>query len=172
MYNQLVGTAMGHIFAPPYACLVIGYLEEEKLFKTELQKCFDAPDIMTIQKNYKRYMDDGTTLLPNNIECEKLLSCLNNLHENIVFTLESAKRALIGENSVQKLNFLDVTVMLFENGKLETDINYKPTNSHKYLNYESFHPKHIKDNIPYNLAKRIIVFVTNINRMEFRLNEL
>ena len=33
MYNQVIGTAMGHVCAPPYACLVIGYLEEEHLFK-------------------------------------------------------------------------------------------------------------------------------------------
>ena len=34
MYNQLIGTAMGHVCAPPYACLVIGYLEEEHILNT------------------------------------------------------------------------------------------------------------------------------------------
>ena len=34
----------------------------------------------------------------------------------------------------------------------------------KYLNYNSFHPTHCKDNIPFNFAKRIIVFVTNSDK--------
>ena len=90
MYNQRVGTAMGHIFAPPYACLVIGYLEEDKLFKDELYMHFEAQDIEIIQSQYKRSMDDGSTLLPKTIERDKFLSCLNYLHPDIVFTVEPA----------------------------------------------------------------------------------
>ena len=32
MFLQLLGTAMGTKFAPPYACLSVGYLEETILF--------------------------------------------------------------------------------------------------------------------------------------------
>ena len=32
LYHQLIGTAMGTTFAPPYACLSIAYLEETKLY--------------------------------------------------------------------------------------------------------------------------------------------
>ena len=56
--------------------------------------------------------------------------------------------------------------------KLETDIFYKETNSHDYLRYDSHHPQHIKDNIPYNLAKRIIVFCSNSDTEQLRLTEL
>ena len=73
---------------------------------------------------------------------------------------------------VQKLDFLDVTIILYGNGKIETDIHYKPSNSHRYLNYNSFHPTHCKDNIPFNLAKRIIMLVTNSDKMELQLREL
>ena len=55
---------------------------------------------------------------------------------------------------------------------METDIFYKPTNSHQYLDYHSFHPTHVKDNIPFSLAKRIICFVSDTSRMEYRLNQL
>ena len=34
------------------------------------------------------------------------------------------------------------------------------------------HPKHCKDNLPYNLAKRIIVFVSNDEKFEMRLKQL
>lgn len=38
---------------------------------------------------------------------------------------------------------------------------YKETNSHDYHDYLNHHPEHKKQNMPYNLAKRIIVFVPN-----------
>ena len=172
MHNQRVGTAMGYIFAPPYACLVIGYLKEDKLLKDELYIYFEAHDIEIIQSEYKRHVDDGSTLLPKTIERDKFLSCLNNLHPHIVFTVEPATNAIVDGKPVQKLDFLDITIILYENGKIETDIHYKPTNSHKYLNYNSFHPTHCKDNIPFTLAKRIILFASNSDKMESRLKEL
>ena len=172
MYSQCIGAAMGQICAPPYACLTIGYLEEEKLFKTELQRHFNAEEIKKIEDDFKRYMDDGSTLLPNSVDKDIFLSCLNNLHPSIVFTLEPA--SIIKENGkiIQILNFLDLTIMLHEDGRIETDVHYKLTNSHNYLNFSSFHPTHCKENIPYNLAKRIIIFVTDSEKMEFRLKEL
>ena len=48
-------------------------------------------------------------------------------------------------------------------------IYYKVTNAHDYLPYHS--PDHSRDNVPYNLAKRIIVSVSNKEKAEYRLNE-
>ena len=61
---------------------------------------------------------------------------------------------------------------MHENGNIETDIFYKETNTHEYLNYESHHPLHTKQNIPFNLAKRIIVFVSDEEKVKNRLKEL
>ena len=55
---------------------------------------------------------------------------------------------------------------------ITTDVYYKPTNYHQYLNYNSFHPQHCKNNIPYTLSKRIIIFVSEEDKMEYRLNEM
>ena len=57
--------------------------------------------------------------------------------------------------------------MIDANGSGSTDIYYKTTNSH-----DSFHPRHTFDNIPYSLAKKIIVFVSDPQTMEYRLSEL
>ena len=38
--------------------------------------------------------------------------------------------------------------------------------------HDSAHPDHTKNNIPYNLAKRIIVFVSNPEEVIIRLDEL
>ena len=72
----------------------------------------------------------------------------------------------------QHINFLDVTVILHKNGKIETDVFYKDTNTHDYLDYRSHHPIHVKNNIPYNMAKRIIVFVSDPEKMNIRLKEM
>lgn len=172
MFQQLIGTAMGHVFAPQYACLVIGYLEEELLFKEVLPRHFSQTDVDLIQRYYSRYMDDGNTLLPDSVDPQVFLQCLNSLHPSIRFTLEPAKNVVINGRQAQTLDFLDITIILFGDGTLQTDIYYKPTNSHQYLDYTSFHPLHIKNNIPFGLAKRIICFVSNPTVMEQRLNQL
>ena len=96
------------------------------------------------------------------------MSILNEMHPMIKFTLEPSKI----KNNSQSINFLDITIILHESKKIETDIYYKDTNTHDYLNYHSHHTTHVKNNIPYNLAKRIIVFVSDTERMEYRLNEM
>ena len=63
-------------------------------------------------------------------------------------------------------------IILHSDNTVETDIDYKDTNAHDYLPYNSARPKHCKDNLPYNLAKRIIVFVSNDEKVEMRLKEL
>ena len=49
---------------------------------------------------------------------------------------------------------------------------YKETNSHDYLNCFSHHPEHTKQRITYNLAKRIIAFVSDEEKMNESLSEL
>ena len=101
------------------------------------------------------------------------MSCLNNLDTNINYTYEKAKFSTDNNGlSYQSLNFLDVQVILKADKTIETDIYYKTTNSHDYLPYDSAHPLHCKNNIPYNLAKRIIVFVTDEAKTKHRLREL
>ena len=42
------------------------------------------------------------------------------------------------------LNFLENEVILHSDNAVKTDINYKETNAHDYLPYNSAHPKHCK----------------------------
>ena len=44
--------------------------------------------------------------------------------------------------------------------------------SNNYITYDSAHPDHTKKIIPYNLAKRIIVFVSNPEKVIICLDEL
>ena len=92
---------------------------------------------------------------------------------DIQFTLDVATEEKLENNEVcQILNFLDISVILHPTGHIETDIYYKVTNTHDYLSFHSHHPLHIKNNIPFVLAKRIIVFCSNSETVALRLCEL
>ena len=171
MYNQIKGTAMGASFAAFYACLTVGYLEETKLFP-RLRQEFGERDVKIIMKNYKRFMDDGIVFLPWHICKDKFLALLNEMDQSIVFTLEHSEKTLFKNKEVERLNFLDLSIMVEEDGTTHTDVYYKPTNSHDYLHFDSFHPTHTRQNIPYCLAKRIVVFCSDSDIMEQRLSEM
>ena len=119
-------------------------------------------------------MDDEFLPWPKSLDINSFSKIINNLEENLEFTIDTSKLHINNKNDKknQKLDFLDVTVMLDTEGKITTDVYYKETNSHDYLNFTSHHPFHIKKNIPYNLAKRINVFCTNTEIVEYRLEEL
>ena len=57
-------------------------------------------------------------------------------------------------------------------GKIQTDIFYKPTDSKQYLLYTSCHPKHTRNSIPYNLARRLKTIVSDEGTLNNRLSDL
>ena len=174
MFLQLVGTVKSAKFAPPYACLSVGFLEETILFSRLLPLHFTLTECKLIEKIYKRFMDNSFVLWPKNANIDVFRELHNELHTSLKFTVEKGKRNCEQnfDMFVQVLNFLYVSIILHQNGRLETDILYKETNSHDYCNYLIHHPEQTKENIPYNLAKRIIVFVSDEAKMNERVCEL
>ena len=65
---------------------------------------------------------------------------------------------LILQFSSTEQPFLGVLVKN-RDGKIETDIYYKDTDSKQYLLFYSCHPRHIKINISFNLARRLRTIV-------------
>ena len=55
-YNQTEGTAMGTKYATPYTCLVVGSIEETKLFPIELTKFFSTEEIEIVKEIFKQYI--------------------------------------------------------------------------------------------------------------------
>ena len=98
-----------------------------------------------------RFIDDIFMIWQHSHEelCS-FLDALNSFHfnsfqETIKFTAE------ISDTSI---NFLDVTITK-DKGNLITDLYTKPTDSHLYLHYSSFHPSHQKESLPYSQALRL-----------------
>ena len=106
-------------------------------------------------------MDHDFVLWPKNANIDVFRELFNVLHPSLKFIVDKGKNSCEQnfDTFVQVLNFLDVSIIFHQNGRSETDLFYKETNSHEYLNHFSYHPEHTKENIPYNLVKRIIVFV-------------
>ena len=169
--HQKEGTAMGSKMAVPYACLSIGYLEETKLHPL-LHRHFPLYVAELIIRWFLRYIDDGYILWPRGWPIDRFLEIINSLDPHIQFTLEASKKYIKNNQHFQELSFLDVLTILINYRVFTTDIFYKETNSHFYLDYHSHHPSHMKDNIPYSLAKKLICFVPDYNRLEFRLAQL
>ena len=170
-YHQEDGTAMGSKMAPPYANLSIGYLEETKLYPA-LPQHFATEIVELIIRWFLRYINDGFILWPKGLLIDTFLQIINSLHPSIQFTLEVSKKYMKNGRHIQELSFLDILVLVFDYLTFTTDIFYKDTNSHFYLDYHSHHPQHMKDNIPYSLAKKLICFIPDEERLELRLKEL
>ena len=75
------------------------------------------------------------------------------------------------EKDEVKISFLDI--LLYKEGqKLHTDIFYKKKDTHQYLNFNSCHRRHTKENIPFTLARRICCIVSKPEIRNERLREL
>ena len=135
---------MGTKVAPKFATLVMGYLEEQLEYRLNLKY---APEVSKyFQEKWHRFLDDCYILWNNTIPVETLWQELNSIHPKIQFTMEYSDK---------ELPFIDVLVKL-HNGKIRTDIYFKPTDKHLYLNFKSCHPRHCKVNIPFCLASRVL----------------
>ena len=93
-----------------------------------------------------RYIHDTFLIWEHGQESLKLLlEKINNIHPTIKF---------IADWSYRSVNFLDVKVTM-KDGKVITDLYVKPTDTHQYLDYLSFHPYHCKKKHPLQLLALI-----------------
>nr|XP_022299146.1 uncharacterized protein LOC111107980 [Crassostrea virginica] len=158
---QKLGTAMGTKVAPTYATLVLGFLEE-KLFVT-LEETFGQHFGNYIRMSWRRYLDDCFIIWDRGEDqLAEFFNILNSMSPTLKFTMESDR---------SRLSFLDV--MIIKNGdRITTDVFYKITDTKQYLMFDSCHPRHIRNNIPYNLARRLCTIISDAEILDTRLKEL
>ena len=95
---------------------------------------------------WRRFIDDIfliCTVTEENLD--KFLEDLNKLYPNLRFTYEKSR---------EKINFLDVVIKIKE-GKIITNLFFKPTDGHQYLQYDSCHSEHIKRSIVFSQTLRL-----------------
>ncbi|CAG2235798.1 KIF2_24 [Mytilus edulis] len=141
---------MGTIMAPEHAIIFMDKLEREFLNIQILKPLI-----------WWRYIDDIFFIWPHTRkDLDSFISALNQFHPSIKFT---------SHISAEKVDFLDTTVVNNQ-GKLHTTLYTKPTDAHLVLHYNSCHPKHQKESIPFSQALRIRRICTEINDFEFHTN--
>ena len=157
---QIKGTAMGRISAPTYANSTMGY-HEVKVYSIICQGYALASKHFEI--SWFRFLDDCQILLKVNlIKPDHLHSILNQINNNIQFTMEKSQTTL---------PFLDI--MINKSGtKIWMDIYNKATNSKRYIPFTSNHPRHCLTNISLSHARRICTIDENENVKEKRFKEL
>ena len=95
-----------------------------------------------------RYVEDTLSSWSHGLEnLHQFLEHINSLYPSIKFTLEMLKED-------KTIPFLDVLLILQEDGSLGHKVYRKPTHTDSYLHYNSFHHPSIKN----------FVFKTLINR--------
>ena len=135
-YRQLTGVSMGTCMGPSFACLFMGYLEQQIFNK------YDGTKPLL----FKRYIDDCVGAASCSYdELTNFINYMNSFHPAIKFTHEI---------SYTSVTFLDIDVSI-KGSTLTTSVHYKPTDAHTYLNYESSHPPKCKDSIPYSQLVRL-----------------
>jgi len=134
-FHQKQGTAIGTKFAPTYAILSMGDLEETALENYRLKPWV-----------WWRYIDDIFLVWEHGEESLlEFLRYLNSIHPTIKFTHKYSRDCI---------EFLDVLVAR-EGDKIETDLFVKETDTHQFLHFSSCHPFHTKKGIPYSQALRM-----------------
>lgn len=135
-YQQVGGVSMGTRMGPSYACLFVGYIEEQ-IDNTYVGK---KPEL------HKRYIDDifGATSMTQEELCN-YIKFVQNFHPAIDFTFEI---------SCESLPFLDATFSI-KDSRISSTIHYKDTDTHSYLHYTSGHPRKCKNAIPFSQFLRL-----------------
>ena len=152
---------MGSHKSPPYSSLAIGFLENE-LYERRLNTHGES-HAAYLKLMLKRFLDDVFLKWKCALgDPRELLREMNSLDPSINFTMEKGK----------SLPFLDVSFSLNSKNQLDTDIYYKKTDSHNYVQFFSFHPHKTLTNIPYSLARRICTIVSDPITRDKRLQEL
>ena len=133
--KQILGTAIGVEFAPPYAWIFMKQVETESP-KTQEHKplvwfrCID--DVFFIWTHGK-----GTLCL--------FLKDLNCFHRNIKSSHEVNKKSI---------QFLDLNIRLSD-GNVSIDLYVKPTGRHQFIHYTSSRPDHTKRSIVFSQELRV-----------------
>lgn len=135
-YKQVGGVSMGTRMGPSYACLFVGYIEEQ----IDNSYAGRKPELLN------RFIDDilGATSMEL-AELNRYIDFVQGFHPALEYTSNITD---------QSLPFLDIALSI-EGDHICTSVHYKPTDTHSYLLYDSCHPPACKNAIPFSQFLRL-----------------
>ena len=140
-YQQTDGVAMG---GPASSTTVEIYMQAYE--RTAITTALHPPKV------WERFVDDVYSILKRT-HLENLFHHINNLHQNIKFTME--------EESNGELAFLD-TLLKRNNGEISVLVYRKPTHTDQYLHFNSHHQTSCKESVVSSLFHRAYSIITNL----------
>lgn len=128
----------------------------------ELEQQLNKPEI-----TFKgRFIDDLIMIIDTtdlvDIDMQQWLESLFK-HQFLKFSFEYSEKCV---------NFLDMNIMIQENNEICTSLFRKPMSKHEFVHYQSSHPRHLLNSLPFSCGLRIIRICSDVNTREIELNLL
>ena len=161
LYTQTTGTSIGAPYAPSYAGIYVGHVEEEGARRWEGGdregrqgrggvRGLEWQEGDRVDADWQhRYRDDCIGLFRGTqLEFPGLLAAVNSVDPDVQFTSEI-------DWEENKLVFLDTVITIDGEGYLRTDLHIKPNAKNKLLHPSSAHPPSVTRSSVYSLALQI-----------------
>ena len=133
------------------------------------KKVYNVRNMMTNVKDVKRFIDDGGGFYFGSEE--EFMVWLDVVNREIAsYGLHIDEWSFRG-NSIY-INLLDINYCFDENGKLQTDLYVKETDSRAYLNFSSAHFNHTFSGNVYSQSLRLRRIINSDERLPKRLAEV
>ena len=157
------GTAMGPCHACDYVDVFMGQLDEKLVTESPVPLLSSLQEQQGMLEDttlsWSRYRDDGFAILPNGDKAEEFENFLQTLHPGIQWTVSCGKRK----------EYLDLSITITEDGKLETDVFSK--NSNSYLPPFSCHAPSVFRGVAMGIGTRLRMLVSNNDTLQERVKE-
>ena len=156
IYLQTHGTSMGSTFAPSLAGLYVSNLEHEHILSAT------NPFRENIRV-WKRYIDDIFVVWRGSERLARdFLVWLNHCNAFLKFTQEIGQSCLV---------FLDLNIYV-DGNLLRTTTHTKATARNCLLRFDSFHPRHLRENLPFGQFLRLRRNCSNVRDFECQADSL
>ena len=155
-YLQMKGVPMGARFAPPFAIIVMDFVETLALAKIKSE--YDVP-------LFVRYIDDIFIVVPDEMDITFLVDTFNSIHKNIQFTIEHPDKD-------GYIAFLDTEVKLNYHNIFTYKWFTKPVSSGNMLSAQSKVPHKVKRGFINNCFSRIIRRCNNISNINTSIKKM
>ena len=143
IYKQIQGLPMGNSISGTLAILYMNNLESKIFIDNTVSVAL-----------YKRYIDDILILCPNKTDAELFYRRINNIDPSIKFEIEHP-------DDTGKLNLLDFSIRINNEGKAEYNFYKKAALSDIFMHYESALPITTKEHVITNEYRRIAFRCSN-----------
>ena len=160
-YRQKNGVATGGSLCVQLANICVFYILRKSVYSNEC--------LMEKIVSLKRYIDDGSGFFSGTQR--QYSDWINRVN-----TLIKPDGLYIDEYTIadkhEFVSFLDIQFTFDVDGKLQTDLYVKPTDSRSYLQFGSAHANHVYSGVVYSQCLRLRRIINCNDRLKFRIEEI